>query len=122
MQLDEQDISSNQKVVLSPKSLSKDQARGLKALAHHLRPVVQIGQNGMTEGVVEATKVALEQHELIKVSINSESPTERREGGAELAEHTGAHLLQVIGRVIILYRQREHDSKITPPKSKSRKK
>ena len=66
---------------------------------------MQIGQAGLSDGVIEATKVALEQHELIKVSINGESPTERKSGAEALAQATGSHVAQVIGRVILLYRK-----------------
>ena len=90
-----------------PHSLSGSQRRALRAQGHHLKPIVRIGQAGLSEGVIEATKIALEQHELIKVSINGESPTERKSGAEELAEATGSHVAQVIGRVIILYRERE---------------
>ena len=90
-----------------PASITGSARRALRAQGHHLKPVVQIGQSGLTQGVIEATKVALEQHELIKVSINGESPTERKSGAEQLAEATGAHVAQVIGRVILLYRERE---------------
>ena len=90
-----------------PLSLTGAARRALRAQGHHLKPVVQIGQAGLSEGVIEATKVALDQHELIKVSINGESPTERKSGAEQLAEATGAHVAQVIGRVIMLYRERE---------------
>ena len=100
---------------LRPTSVASAQKRQLRAQGHHLKPIVQIGQAGLSDGVIEATKVALEQHELIKVSINGESPTERKSGAQELAKATGAHVVQVIGRVIVLYRQNEK------PKAKSAK-
>lgn len=93
------------KTPLRPEAITPTQRRSLRAQAHELRPIVQIGQAGLSEGVVNATREALEQHELIKVSINGESPTERKSGGVELSEAVGAHLIQVIGRVIILYRE-----------------
>jgi RNA-binding protein len=90
---------------LRPGKISSARRRSLRAQAHHLRPVVQIGQAGLTEGVIAAVQVALDQHELIKVSINGESPTERKSGAIELGEATGSHVVQVIGRVIILFRE-----------------
>lgn len=98
------DQTSKQVIALSPESITSAQRRQLRAHAHSLRPVVQIGQAGLSEGVINATKEALEQHELIKVSINGEAPTERKQGAQDLAVHVGAHVIQVIGRVIILYR------------------
>lgn len=90
-----------------PNEINNAFRRSLKARGHHLKPVVQIGQGGISPGVIEATQVALEQHELIKISINGESPTERKSGAEVLAKATGAHIVQVIGRVILLYRESE---------------
>lgn len=101
---------------LKPLEISAARRRSLRSRAHHLRPTVQIGQAGITEGVIGATKAALEQHELIKVSINSESPTERKSGAAELGRAVGAHVIQVIGRVLILFREADR-SKARRPKS-----
>jgi len=90
-------------------------------LGHHLKPVVQIGRDGVSEGVIDATKEALKRHELIKVSINAEAPTDRKEAGATLSVATGAHLVQIIGRVMLLFRQAQKDSKITLPKLKRKR-
>ena len=99
--------------VLRPSTMTSAERRRLRALGHHLKPVVQIGQAGLSEGVIMATQVALEQHELLKVSINGESPTERKSGAEALARATGSHVIQVIGRVILLYRLREQKPKTT---------
>ena len=105
-----------------PQALSGAQKRFLRSLAHILRPVVQIGKDGLSEGVVQATQAALEQHELIKVSINGESPTERKAGAQSLSSSTGSHVVQVIGRVLILYRQHEEEPHINFPRSKKKRK
>lgn len=93
--------------VLRPSAMTSAERRQFRAQGHHLKPIVQIGQAGLSEGVIQATQVALEQHELIKVSINGESPTERKSGAEALAKATGSHVIQVIGRVILLYRLTE---------------
>ena len=103
------------KPLLRPSTMSSAERRQLRAQGHHLKPVVQIGQAGLTEGVIAATQVALEQHELLKVSINGESPTERKSGAEELAQATGSHVIQVIGRVILLYRLCE--KQVSTPKN-----
>ena len=77
--------------------------------------MLQIGRNGVTDAVVEATVDLLEQHELIKVSTLPDGPLDRKEAPAILAKRTGSHLAQVIGRVAILYRQREEDPEIKLP-------
>ena len=92
---------------LNPPTLSSARRRALRAQAHHLRPVVQVGQAGITLGVINAVRAALARHELIKISINSESPTDRERGATQLSATTGAHAIQVIGRVLILFRRSE---------------
>jgi RNA-binding protein len=81
----------------------------LRSLAHGLRPVVQIGGDGVTEGIVRATTEALAEHELIKVKLGQGFAGVRKEAARELAQATEADLTQVIGRVIVLYRPRPGD-------------
>lgn len=91
--------------------LSGKQRRALRALGHHLEVVVRVGQNGVTEGVIAATAQALEDHELIKISIADD-----REGRADavelLAEETGAQVAQQLGHTALLYKQREKKPKL----------
>jgi RNA-binding protein len=79
----------------------------LRALAHHLEPVVQVGGEGLSEALREAVVVALEQHELIKVRLGQAFEGKRRDAARELANAVAADLVQVIGRVIVLYRPRK---------------
>ncbi|AQQ01847.1 MULTISPECIES: ribosome assembly RNA-binding protein YhbY [Pseudoalteromonas] len=86
-------------------TLSNKQKQFLKGQAHSLKPVVLLGSNGLTEGVVMEIQSALEIHELIKVK----APTDDRETKALIFEaivrETGATKLQTIGHTIVLYRQ-----------------
>lgn len=81
--------------------------KALKAKAHHLRPVVLLGSKGLTAAVIEETDVALNAHELIKVKINGAEREDRYHMGAELCQALQAHLVQMIGNTLILYRKRE---------------
>ncbi|MEM9463121.1 MAG: ribosome assembly RNA-binding protein YhbY [Myxococcota bacterium] len=81
----------------------------LRSLAHSLRPVVQVGAEGLSESLVQATDQALGEHELIKVKLGQGFAGERKQAARELAEATRADLTQVIGRVIVLYRPRPAD-------------
>jgi RNA-binding protein len=90
--------------------LTGKQRRALRALGHHLEPVVLVGQNGITDGVVAAVDQALHDHELIKVKIN-EGPEDRKEAAQRLAEATGAELAQLLGRTALLFKKRDEDSK-----------
>ncbi|MCH9682972.1 MAG: ribosome assembly RNA-binding protein YhbY [Deltaproteobacteria bacterium] len=93
----------------------------LRSLAHGLKPVVQIGAEGVSEAVTEAVGVALAEHELIKVKLGQGFNGERKPAARELAEAVEADLTQVIGRVIVLYRPRPEkdprnkDKRITVP-------
>lgn len=95
--------------------LSNKQKQYLKGLAHSLKPVVQLGGNGLTEGVLAEIDNALSHHELIKVKV----PTDDREEKALIMEaiirETGALKLQVIGHVMIMFRQSE-EKKIDIPR------
>ncbi len=96
--------------------LTGKQRRYLRGLGHHLAPVVQIGKDGHTEGVTAALAAALEDHELIKVKIGENVDEDRRELGEALAAATGADLVQVLGRTLLLYRAREEEPEIKLPR------
>ncbi len=99
----------------SPPSLTGAQRRALRGLGHALKPVVQIGVAGLTDGVVGATADALERHELIKISIGGESPADRKQAPVDLAARTGAHVAGIVGRTALLYRRRAGDPTIELP-------
>jgi RNA-binding protein len=88
-------------------SLTSKQRKALKAQAHHLNPVIRVGQNGISEGVIQETGIALNTHELIKVQIQQGDRDARLKSGTLLAEKTGAELVHRIGKIIILYRLKE---------------
>ncbi|MBV2129521.1 ribosome assembly RNA-binding protein YhbY [Arsukibacterium indicum] len=88
-------------------SLTNKQKQFLKAKAHELKPVILLGGNGLTEGVVAEIEVALNFHELIKIKV----PTEDREQKVLIMDaiirETKAEKVQVIGKTLVLYRQSE---------------
>ncbi len=96
-------------------NLNKKQIQHLKGLAHSLKPVVLLGNNGLTEAVVAEIDYALNHHELIKVKI----PTDDKETKALIVEaicsETNAIKVQVIGKTLIIYRQSK-EQKIRIPK------
>jgi RNA-binding protein len=85
-------------------SLSNKQKQFLKGLAHSLKPVVLLGANGLTEGVMAEIELALEHHELIKVRVPEQDRELREMIYTTIVVHTGAHKVQVIGKILILYR------------------
>lgn len=97
-------------------AISAHATRHLRAIGHALKPVVQVGKEGITEGIVTATKAALLTHELVKVKILSEAPVERHEAAQTLADAADAHLAQVLGRIVLLYKRHPNKPKIVLPK------
>lgn len=92
-------------------ALTGKQRRALRGLGHHLEVVVQVGQQGVTPGVVMATEQALFDHELIKVKF----PEGREERDAlikDLAAQTESEVAQRLGRTALLYKRRAEKSKI----------
>ena len=83
--------------------------RKLRALGHHLDPVVLIGHQGVTDAIVAAVDQALHDHELVKVKIN-EGPADRHEAAEALAAQTTSEVAQVLGKTLLLFRQRPEDS------------
>ena len=77
-----------------------------RAKANHLEPLFQVGKGGMSDMLIKQTDDALRARELIKVKVLLESsPITPRETADELAKATGAEVIQVIGGVIVLYRE-----------------
>jgi RNA-binding protein len=97
-------------------SLNAKQKQFLKGLAHPLSPVVRVGKGGATASVVAETKKSLEAHELIKVRIEIDGSAERRAVAENLAAATDAQLAATIGKIAVLYREREEKPKIKLPK------
>lgn len=101
--------------MLEPQQLTGGQRRFLRALAHPLKPIVQLGRSGLTAGVLSELGRALETHELVKVKVSPECPEEPAELAAPIETALAAHVAQVIGRVLVVYRAREKDPTIELP-------
>lgn len=71
-----------------------------------LTPVFQVGKGGIEETLVKATADCLAARELVKLRVLETSPHTAREAAEELAGATGSEVVQVIGRVLVLYRQK----------------
>jgi len=91
-------------------SLTNPQRKHLKALAHHLKPSVQVGKSGATDAVRASLDQVLSAHEIAKVRF-IDFKEEKRELAAALAAQTGSELVQIIGHVAIFYRQQADPAK-----------
>ncbi len=88
-------------------SLTKERQRALKAQAHSLKPVVLLGQKGLTPSVIVEINAALDCHELIKVKVAAEDRDARKLMIQEIVEKTQVELIGSIGHIAILYRKKK---------------
>jgi len=92
--------------------LSKSQIKHLLSLSHNLKPVILIGQNGITENVLQELEIALDHHELVKIKIAGDD-RESRNGAIEtLCRKTSAEKIQSIGKTLTLFRRNVKKPKI----------
>ena len=84
--------------------LTGKQRRHLRALAHPLKPLVQIGKGGIDDGLVAAVDQALSDHELIKVKVGEGAGLDRHDVADALAQKTKSQVAQVLGHMVLLSR------------------
>jgi len=89
------------------------QRRFLRSRANPLRPLVQVGEGGISPAVVTAVDQALADHELVKVRLRA--PEDKKALAAELAECTAAALCGVVGHTVILYRPDPEEPRLALP-------
>ena len=97
--------TDTQRKTMPATPLDNRRKKQLKQIAHHLDPVVTVGDQGISEPLIAETQRALADHELIKVKIHAEDRTERKALGEALAEACEAHIVQTIGKVAVLFRK-----------------
>jgi RNA-binding protein len=99
--------------------VSDKEKKAMRAEAHNLKPVVIIGKDNVTPGVIQAVDAALDQHELIKVKLLQSTSVDKSEAAAVLCVETGATLIQRIGGVALLYRRRDDEEGERPQSSRT---
>lgn len=97
--------------------MNSDKQKQLKAQAHLLKPVVIIGQSGLTESVLKEIEITLDTHELIKIKIRAEKD-DRNTIRDQIITDTKAELIQTIGQIIVIYRKKPEQKveKVTGPR------
>ncbi len=85
--------------------MTSKQRSNLKAIAANLRPIGQVGKEGVSETLVRGLSDALEAHELIKVTLLPAAGEDGENLAANLAEFLNAEVVAVIGRKAIFYRR-----------------
>jgi len=91
------------------------QRRHLRALAHPLKAVVQLGGRGLVESVLEQIEVQLHHHELIKIKLSEECPDDVSAVGDSVRDALRGEIVQSIGRTLVIYRPRKKDPTIQLP-------
>jgi RNA-binding protein len=79
--------------------------RALRGHGHAMSPIVQVGKAGVTEPLLEQVRQALADHELVKVKVGGECPLDRFEVATRLESEPGVQLVQMVGRVLLLYKR-----------------
>jgi RNA-binding protein len=92
--------------------LTGAQKKYLRGMAHHLKPVVQLGKSGLTDPVLQSIDEALDAHELIKVRL-VDPEGRKKELAEEIAGRTGGAWVGLVGNVVTLYRRHPDPEKRT---------
>ena len=95
---------------------NKKQLRQLKSMCHALKPVIRVGQKGITEALVAELEIALSHHELIKIKVGMGDREERKQAISTLAKDHEAFVVQQIGQIAVLFRRNHEKPVIIFPK------
>ena len=93
--------------------LTPERKKQMRAIGHHLKPIVLVGDQGMSTGLLEELNRALNDHELIKIKVRAERDT-RKVMIASLCEETGAQCVQSTGAMALLFRAAERPNPRLP--------
>ena len=96
--------------------ITSKQRAYLRSLAQNLDPIFQVGKNGVNDNQVEQLINALEARELIKITLHDSTPDDKHSIANEIAERTGAEVVQVIGKKLTIYKRSTKNPKIELPK------
>lgn len=94
-------------------SLDSAQRRHLRSLAHPLKPVVFVGEGGISPALTKALDEALTSHELVKIRLRQ--PADKKTAARELAEASASALCGVVGHTVVLYRPHPEEPRIKLP-------
>jgi RNA-binding protein len=95
--------------------LTGKQKRFLRSKAHHLDPIFQVGKGGVNENMVKQVAEALEAREIFKISVLQNCEEDKNVVAQQLAQGTGAEIVQIIGNTIVLYKESVEKKQITLP-------
>jgi RNA-binding protein len=96
--------------------LSNNQKKFLRSMGHTLKPVVMVGQHGLSEAVLLELTHSLQKHELLKLKIRTDDKTQKQQIIEQILTKTGSNLIQVIGNVLVIYLPFEKEPQIILPR------
>jgi RNA-binding protein len=96
--------------------LTNNQKKYLRSLAHDLKPVVMVGQHGLSEAVLAELQSSMEIHELLKIKVRAENREEKQQIVEKIVAFAEADIVQVIGGVLVIYKPFDEDPVITLPR------
>ena len=100
--------------------LTSRQRAHLRKLAHHMKPVVLIGAEGISQSVLTSVREAFNSRELLQVKLQESAPLDVKDAAGALSSRvSGSHSVQTIGRTIVLYRAHPENPEIRLPKAAS---
>lgn len=95
--------------------LTGKQKRFLRAEAHHLKPIFQVGKDGVNENMIKQIGEALEKRELLKVSVLQNCMEDKESVAEQLVEGTEGELVQIIGNNIVIYKESRENKHLELP-------
>lgn len=95
-------------------TLGKIQLKHLRQLAHEIKPIVIIGNKGLTQNVIEEIKLALDHHELIKVKVNADDREDRAKMIEQIKQQCEAEVVVTIGHIAGFYKPAKEPKIILP--------
>lgn len=96
--------------------MTSKQRAYLKGLAMNIEPIFQVGKSSLTPELVDAVAESFNTRELIKISVLKNCMDDPKEIAQTIAERTRSHVVQVIGKKIVLYKESKEHKKIELPK------
>lgn len=95
--------------------LTGKQKRFLRSKAHHLEPIFQVGKSGINDNMVKQLVETLEKRELIKIHVLQNNFEDKNELAQDLSKATESDVVQVIGSMIVLYKESQENKQIQLP-------
>ena len=91
------------------------QKRHLRAMAHNLKPVVNLGKNGLSPETKNEIDAQLLEHELIKLKVLDSCPISKKECADSLKHENSLEVVQIIGKTLTLYCPHPEEPKLELP-------